>query len=372
MTSPPIPESAPPEDRSRHRLVLAERSPPPPGPPWKFWARRGGRVFAFFALVGGTAALVGAIGVYYAFSEGLPEIPRVAAWAPPILTEVYADDQVLAGEFYDERRKVVPYERIPKRLVQAFVASEDASFFDHPGIDAFGTLRAAIKTVLKKSTGAGSVQGGSTLTQQTAKAILISSEGFAKATKRSGTAGLKRKAREAILALRLEKALRKEEILYLYLNGVYLGHHSYGVQAAAENYFRKDVRDLTLAESALIAGLPQSPSISPFLNPKSAKAPRGYVLGQMKDKGMITHAEYDAAMAEEIHVYPVEDVFHEFAPYFVEQVRKEVVQRYGNPALLRGGSTSSPPWTRRSSAPRRRRCSAGSSRSTSGRGSVAR
>jgi len=338
MTSPPIPESPPPEDRSRHRLILTERPPPPPGPPWKFWAHRSGRVLAFLVLVGATAAVVGALGVYYAFSEGLPEIPRVAAWAPPILTEVYADDQVLAGEFYDERRKVVPYERIPKRLVQAFIASEDASFFDHPGIDAFGTLRAAIKTVLKKSTGAGSVQGGSTLTQQTAKAILISSEGFAKATKRSGAAGLKRKAREAILALRLEKALRKEEILYLYLNGVYLGHHSYGVQAAAENYFRKDVRDLTLAEAALIAGLPQAPSkYSPFLNPRSAKARRGYVLGQMKDKGMISRAEYDAAMAEEIHVYPVEDVFHEFAPYFVEQVRKDVVQRYGNPALLRGG-----------------------------------
>jgi len=338
MTSPPIPESPPPEDRSRHRLILAERPPPPPGPPWKFWARRSGRVLAFLVLVGATAAVVGALAVYYAFSEGLPEIPRVAAWAPPILTEVYADDQVLAGEFYDERRKVVPYERIPKRLVQAFIASEDASFFDHPGIDAFGTLRAAIKTVLKKSTGAGSVQGGSTLTQQTAKAILISSEGFAKATKRSGAAGLKRKAREAILALRLEKALRKEEILYLYLNGVYLGHHSYGVQAAAENYFRKDVRDLTLAEAALIAGLPQAPSkYSPFLNPRSAKARRGYVLGQMKDKGMISRAEYDAAMAEEIHVFPVEDVFHEFAPYFVEQVRKDVVQRYGNPALLRGG-----------------------------------
>jgi penicillin-binding protein 1A len=295
-------------------------------------------VLAWLLLTGATAALVGGLAAYYVFSEGLPEIPRISAWAPPLLTEVYTDDQVLAGEFYDERRKVVPYDRIPKRLVQAFIASEDASFFDHPGIDALGTLRAALKTVLKKSTGAGSVQGGSTLTQQTAKALLISSEGFARATKRSGSAGLKRKAREAILALRLEKTLRKEEILYLYLNGVYLGHHAYGVQAAAENYFRKDVRDLTLAEMALIAGLPQAPSkYSPFLNPKSAKSRRGYVLGQMLDKGMITRGEYDTAMKEEIHVFPVEDVFHEFAPYFVEQVRKDVVQRYGNPALLRGG-----------------------------------
>ncbi|MGZ5958602.1 MAG: transglycosylase domain-containing protein, partial [Myxococcaceae bacterium] len=134
----PSSESPPPEDRARHRLILPER-PPPSGPPWKQWLRRSWKLLAFLALVGGTAAVVGAMIVYYIFSQGLPEIPRIAAWAPPLLTEVYADDQVLAGEFYDERRKVVPYERIPKRLVQAFIASEDASFFDHPGIDAFGT-----------------------------------------------------------------------------------------------------------------------------------------------------------------------------------------------------------------------------------------
>ena len=298
MPSAPLPRRPTAEDRQHHQLVLAT-PPPPPGPPWKRRLRTASKVLGWLLLTGATGAVVAALAAYYVFSEGLPEIPRISAWAPPLLTEVYTDDQVLAGEFYDERRKVVPYDRIPKRLVQAFIASEDASFFDHPGIDALGTLRAAVKTVLKKSTGAGSVQGGSTLTQQTAKALLISSEGFARATKRSGSAGLKRKAREAILALRLEKTLRKEEILYLYLNGVYLGHHAYGVQAAAENYFRKDVRDLTLAEMALIAGLPQAPSkYSPFLNPKSARSRRGYVLGQMLDKGMITRVEYDTAMKE--------------------------------------------------------------------------
>jgi penicillin-binding protein 1A len=337
MALPQLPQRPTPADRAHHRLVLIE-PPLPAGPPWQRRLRTASKVLGWLFLTGITGAVLGGLGLYYAFSEGLPDIPRISAWAPPILTEVYSDDQVLAGEFYDERRKVVPYDRIPKRLVQAFIASEDASFFDHPGIDAFGTFRAALKTALKKSTGSGSVQGGSTLTQQTAKAILISSEGFAKATQRSGKAGLKRKIREAILSLRLEKALHKEEILYLYLNGVYLGHHSYGVQAAAENYFHKDVRDLTLAEMALIAGLPQAPSkYSPFLNPKSARARRGYVLGQMYEKGMISRPEYESASKEEIHVFPVEDVFHEFAPYFVEQVRKDVVQRYGNPALLRGG-----------------------------------
>ena len=243
-------------------------------------------MLAWLLLTGATAALVGGLAAYYVFSEGLPEIPRISAWAPPLLTEVYTDDQVLAGEFYDERRKVVPYDRIPKRLVQAFIASEDASFFDHPGIDALGTLRAALKTVLKKSTGAGSVQGGSTLTQQTAKALLISSEGFARATKRSGSAGLKRKAREAILALRLEKTLRKEEILYLYLNGVYLGHHAYGVQAAAENYFRKDVRDLTLAEMALIAGLAPGPEqVLALPQPQEREEPPGLRAGADAGQG---------------------------------------------------------------------------------------
>jgi penicillin-binding protein 1A len=277
-------------------------------------------------------------GLYVHFSKGLPEIPKVSAYWPPVLSEVYTDDQVLAGEFYDERRKMVPYEHVPKRLVQAFIASEDQNFFDHHGVDVLGTMRAAFKTIMKKASGEGSVQGGSTLTQQTAKAVLISAEGYKAATERGGKAGLIRKIREAILAHRLEQALTKEEILYLYLNNVYLGHHSYGVQSAAENYFRKDVRDLSLAEMALIAGLPQAPSAySPFEHPQAAKHRRGYVLRRMLEEHMISQAEHDAAAAEDVDVFPVEDVFHQFAPYFVEQVRKDVVNRYGNPELLKEG-----------------------------------
>jgi membrane carboxypeptidase/penicillin-binding protein len=362
------------------------------------------------------------------------------------VSEVYTDDAVLAGEFYAERRKVVPYERIPKRLVQAFIASEDSGFFDHFGVDVLGTLRAAVKTGLRKVGLGGSVQGGSTLTQQTAKAVLVSAEmglldaerimaeaeasvppleppapaalqaeqdrvrkeklarlagsraaaaarardgeqeeaaaaaarqldqrlekevreealarlvrvaqqerqervreaflrvreerrraAFQKATVKE----VSRKIREAILARRLEEALTKEEILYLYLNNVFLGHHAYGVQSAAENYFRKDVRDLTLGEMALIAGLPQAPSrYSPFRNPEAARKRRVYVLRRMLDEGMISRAEHDAAAAEPVKAFPVEDVFHEFAPYFVEQVRKDVVDRYSSQALLNEG-----------------------------------
>ena len=289
----------------------------------------------------GVLSLSGVVAAFfvYAFvvakySDGLPDIPKVEEYRPPILSEVYTADGVLAGEFYNERRKVVPYERIPKRLVQAFIAAEDADFFDHFGIDVLGTGRAVFKTVLKKVTGKGKVQGGSTLTQQTAKAVLISAEGYKESTAKT----IKRKIREALLARRLENALTKEQILYLYLNNVYLGHHSYGVQSAAENYFRKDVKDLSLGEMALLAGLPQAPSsYSPFTNAEGAKKRRVYVLGQMLSKGMISKAEHDEALNQEVAVFAVEDVFHEFSPYFTEETRRDVVERYGNKTLLNEG-----------------------------------
>jgi penicillin-binding protein 1A len=312
---------------SEAQLVLVNVPP-------KRWWKLPFKVLGFLALTGATAAVAGYGFVSWKYADGLPDIPRVDAYRPPILTEVYTQDGVLAGEFYNERRKVVPYERIPKRLVQAFIAAEDSAFFDHFGVDILGTARAAFKTAVKKATGKGKVQGGSTITQQTAKAVLISAEGYKESTAKT----IKRKVREALLARRLENELTKEEILYLYLNNVYLGHHSYGVQSAAENYFRKDVKDLTLAEMALLAGLPQAPSkYSPFTNPQSARNRRTYVLGQMKEKGMITAAEYDEAMKAEVSVYPVEDVFHQFAPYFTEEVRRDIVNRYGNPVLLNDG-----------------------------------
>jgi penicillin-binding protein 1A len=342
--------SAPPPSTDK-KLVLVDVPKPR-------WWKRVVKVIGFGILTVASLGVLAGLGAYLKFGSDLPAIPQVDMYHPPLLTEIWSQDAVLAGELYNERRKVVPYERIPKRLVQAFIAAEDASFFDHGGVDIVGTMRAVTKTVIKKVTGKGSVQGGSTLTQQTAKAILVSDarrkvlesrglagkltreteeaarEAFKKATEKSP----KRKIREAILARRLEASLTKEEILYLYLNNVYLGHHAYGVQSAAENYYRKDVKDLTLAEMALIAGLPQAPSsFSPFKAPEKAKRRRHYVLGQMLEKGMISQAEYDAADKEEIHVYPVEDVFHELSPYFTEEVRKSVVDRYGNVAALEEG-----------------------------------
>jgi len=302
--------------------------------PPRSWFRRIWNAFIFLSLTLATLALVAAAVLYVEFSPGLSEAPDAATYYPPVLTEVFSAEGVLIGEFYEERRKLIPYERIPKRLVQAFVASEDSQFFDHFGMDFLGTMRAAYKTVVKKVLGSGSMQGGSTLTQQTAKAIIINTEGYEVGTAKT----LGRKIREAILAFRLEAALSKEEILYLYLNNVYLGHHSYGIQSAAENYFRKSVAELSLAQMALLAGLPQAPSkYSPFIKPEAAKRRRSYVLRRMFEEGMIGEAERREAENTPVEVYGVENVFREFAPYYTEEVRRYVVDRWGNPALLKEG-----------------------------------
>lgn len=318
----PSEQAGPPAIPSR---VVLEGLPPRP-PLSRSLAR-----WALFAAVGvvnaGLAALAGG---YLYFARGLPEIPTLSEYRPPIVTEMISSDGQIAGEFFEERRKVVPYERIPKKLLQAFVASEDQHFFEHGGIDWLGTMRAAVNTyVLRRK-----IQGGSTITQQTAKAILISSEGFQAGTKKS----LSRKVREFILAKRLERAFTKQEILWMYLNGVYLGHHSYGVQAAAENYYRKNVEDLTLEEAALVAGLPQAPSrYSPFSHPEAAKDRRRYVLRRMLEEGMISAEERAAAAEAEVKVFGVDDVFRETAPFYVETVRRQVVERYGNARLLDDG-----------------------------------
>jgi penicillin-binding protein 1A len=323
--TPPAPGGPPAREGGTPVRVIVDGLPPkqPLG-------RRALR-WALFAAIGiANLAVASVIVAYLWFSRGLPELPTPDEYRPPIITEVISADGQIAGEFFDERRKVVPYDRIPRRVVQAFVASEDKNFFAHGGIDVLGTLRAALNTfVLRRK-----IQGGSTITQQTAKALLISSEGFEAGSRRN----LARKVRELILAKRLERAFTKEQILWMYLNGVYLGHHSYGVQAAAENYYRKNVEDLSLEEAALIAGLPQAPSrYSPFSRPEAAKERRRYVLRRMHEEGFISGEERAAAADAEVNVFAVDDVFRETAPFYVEHVRRYVVERYGNERLLHDG-----------------------------------
>jgi penicillin-binding protein 1A len=324
-TQSPPPKLVPPLWRRVWTRLMADR-----GPGKK-------RLWVLIAIPTGALAFVGMvalISVYAAFAKGLPSIDWAQRYRPPIVSNVISGDQQLIGEFYDERRVVVPYEKMPKKLVQAFIASEDAGFFDHGGVSFTGLMRGLYQTYVKRTR----IVGGSTLSQQTAKAIIASSEGAKAVRVRSGWAGVRRKVREFILTRRLESNFSKEEILHLYLNEVYLGHHSYGVQAAAENYFRKNVWELTLPEMALIAGLPQAPSAySPFAHPDKAKARRGYVLRRMFEEGMIGAKQRDAADAAAIEVFPVQDIFRETAPYVTEHVRRDVVARYGNQRMLQDG-----------------------------------
>ncbi len=276
---------------------------------------------------------VGAMFVYYA--KGLPEFDDVSQYHPKLASKVFSVDGRLIGEFYEERRIVVSYETIPRRLVQAFVAAEDKKFFDHHGIDYVGMGNAVFQRLTGKTK---KLRGASTITQQLAKSLLVSAEGFGAATERS----LKRKVREALLASRLEESLNKEEILWLYLNQVYLGHGAYGVEAAAENYFKKGVEELNVAEMALLAGLPQAPSkFSPIVRPTAARARQEYVLKRMAEDGYITEAERTDALALSVEktVHPRDDSFLDTAPYFTEHVRRYLVETYGLKALLTGGLT---------------------------------
>ncbi len=309
---------------TEERLVLD--GVPPRRPAWRTalrWA-------LFLLLLAANAALVAAVAGWVWLSRDLPSVETLAAYRPPVVSEIVSADGQVVGELFEERRRVVPYDRIPRHVVQAFLAAEDKNFFQHHGVDWLGTLRAGVNTyVLRRK-----IQGGSTITQQTAKALLVSSEGFAEGTRKN----LRRKAREAILAARLERAFGKEELLWLYLNGVYLGHHSYGIESAAENYFRKTVSELTVPEAALLAGLPQAPSrYSPVLHPEAARKRRSYVLRRMREDGAITEEQRRAADESPVRVHAIDDPFREVAPFYAEAVRRRVVDRHGNPRALREG-----------------------------------
>jgi penicillin-binding protein 1A len=285
-----------------------------------------GRIFRYLLIAVGTLVIAGMAslgGAYLYFASSLPKVDTLADYRPPIITRVYSDDGTVIAEFSRERRIVVPVSRIPPQLIQAFVAAEDAKFFTHQGIDLLSILRAAIKNVRA----GGIVQGGSTITQQVAKSMLLTPE-----------KKFSRKFKEAILAWRMEQKLSKEDILHIYLNQIYLGHWAYGVQAAAENYFDKNVEDLSLAECTIIAGLPQAPSrYSPYRHYARAKERQRYVLGRMVDEGYISHEEAQAAAAEELTIHPRVNALVADSAYFTEQVRRYLETTFGEELLYTSG-----------------------------------
>lgn len=282
--------------------------------------------YLFVVLVVGTVvgSVFGAAAFIY-FARGLPNIITTEDYRPLTVTRILGKGDVVVGEFFEERRYLVPLEKIPEHVQKAFIAAEDDRFFDHTGVDLQGILRATIANIRAGHV----VQGGSTITQQVAKGLLLTPE-----------RSFFRKMKEVILANRMEKNLNKKQILYLYLNQIYLGQGAYGVEAAARVYFNKEAKDLTLAEGAIIAGLPQAPSsYSPFNHPKEAKKRQTYVLHRMKEDGTISESQMDEAIKQPIKIFLPQDLNTLYAPYYVEYVRKHLLEKYGKEALYESGLT---------------------------------
>ena len=250
--------------------------------------------------------------LFYWASRDLPNLTRIADYNPPQATTVLARNGEVLGTLCTEKRYVISLGDMSPFLPKAFLAAEDDSFYHHMGVDPVAILRAAFNNFRKGHTG----EGGSTITQQLIKQLLLTSE-------RSYT----RKMKEAILAYRIEKDLSKEEILTIYLNQIYLGEHAYGVEAAARTYFGKHAADITLAESAVIAGLPKAPSrYNPFRSPKAAKDRQMYVLGRLRDLGWITPQEYAQAAAEPLVYWSMPDGMGGPALWYLEEARRLLVE----------------------------------------------
>ncbi len=260
------------------------------------------------------------------YGRDLPDYRQLADYRPPTVTRIHAGDGRLLAEYAREKRVFVPASAIPARVKNAFVAAEDKNFYRHFGIDPLGILRAVIDNIQRLGQNRRPV-GASTITQQVAKNFLLSNE-----------VSIERKIREAILAIRMERAFTKEHILELYLNEIFLGRRSYGVAAAALNYFDKSLDELTIGEAAFLAGLPKAPSrYDPERNPEAAYERRDYVIGRMLEDGYITPGEAEAARDEPLLLRKRAATEIARADFFVEEVRRRLVDRFGEEGFYEGG-----------------------------------
>ncbi|MDG1482943.1 MAG: transglycosylase domain-containing protein [Myxococcota bacterium] len=351
----PTPRKAAPPPSKPTKKPQKKRSPPskppkkkrsPPGKPPK--KRRSFFLAAAVLTLLGTLIGAGAgAGIWWKYSQDLPTIDILQSYRPPTVTVVYDRNGKLLGEIYEKRRYVLPKEQlfpvrevaasetdeclsecqaeglqpeqcschIPRHVMDVFIAAEDANFWEHNGVDYEGILRAIGRNLAQGK----KAQGASTITQQVARNFLLTNEKT-----------YERKIREIILSGRVEETFDKEHILYLYLNQIYLGSGAYGIEAAARTYFGKPAYQMTLAEAAILAGLPQRPSdYSPHQNWDKARNRQGYVLGQMLKKGYIDQATHDAARIEPVNIVKRSNEFLLQAPYFTEHVRRYLVETYG-------------------------------------------
>ncbi|MEB3703076.1 Penicillin-binding protein 1A [Candidatus Bealeia paramacronuclearis] len=286
-----------------------------------------------FTLIIMGAVAAGAIifcALYY-YGNGLPDYEQLAQYEPPVVSRLYATDGRLFAEYATQKRVFVPITSIPDRVIKTFLAAEDKNFYEHNGLDFTGIIRAAVINLVNIGSNKRPM-GASTITQQVAKNLLLSSI--------STHASYERKIKEAILAFRIEKALSKDRILEIYLNEIFLGNSSYGVAAAALNYFNKSLEELTPAEAAFLAGLPKAPSrYSPKTNYAAAKARRDWVISRMVEEKVITTEEGKEALEEPITLRQSDPAHVVHADYFAEEVRRNLVTQYGEASLYEGGLT---------------------------------
>jgi penicillin-binding protein 1A len=288
------------------------------------------RFLGFLFAAGAILFVVGAVGFTWAvwhFSKDLPDFSQLQDYEPPVMTRVHASDGSLVAEYARERRLYLPIQAVPKRVFDAFTAAEDKNFWEHGGIDLFGIARAVINNIEQYGTGRRP-QGASTITQQVAKNFLVGNE-----------TSVNRKIKEALLALRIERAYSKEKILELYLNDIYLGLGAYGIAAASLLYFDKSVHQLNVEEVAYLAALPKAPNnYHPFRQRDAAIARRNWVIDQMVITGAVKPQEGADAKKKPLNIAMRAQGPNQFsAEYFAEEVRREIFERYGEKKLYEGG-----------------------------------
>jgi penicillin-binding protein 1A len=287
------------------------------------WSRRFKRKMLWTLVLLPALGVLAAALAFWFYSRELPGFRNVTDYKPPLVTTVLTRDGRVLGYFYKEKRFLVRLQDMPAHLPKAFLAAEDSGFYKHEGIDPWAIFRASLMNLK-----AGGIrQGGSTITQQVVKRLLLSPE-----------KSFERKIKEAVLAYRLEHYLTKDEILTIYLNQIFLGSKSYGVEAAAREYFGKHVKDLTLAEAAVLAGLPQAPSrYNPYADPEAAKTRQKYVLEQMLSQGWITKAQFDQAIHQKLVYKSMEDHSWKVGAYYLEEVRRFLIDKFGEDEVYQGG-----------------------------------
>jgi penicillin-binding protein 1A len=296
--------------------------------------RRGGFFLRFLGFIFAASMIVfvavaaAAAFVLWKVSKDLPDYEVLAKYEPPVMTRIHASDGDLISEFARERRIYVPFSAIPERLVEAFISAEDKNFYQHGGLDIQGILRAAVTNLSRAQSGSSRMVGASTITQQVAKNFLLSSDQT-----------MERKLKEAILAIRIERAFTKEQILELYLNEIYLGAGAYGVAAAAQTYWDKSLPELSIADCAYLATLPKAPSnYNPFKYPQRATERRNWVIDRMVENGFVTKEQGEQAKAEPLGVQVRKSGPRIFASeFFAEEVRREILDRFGEDKLYGGG-----------------------------------